>query len=100
MGTELIILLAIILALIAGASLFVVVKLIRSKATNTKDRELDLTIVTDAGICRVLGTKNTFEMYFERESVGFIVKDGVITQYKTKKRPGYTNYILGSGYNA
>jgi len=91
MENELIIIFAIIFALIAGMVIFIIIK--TGKKKNTGD--MNLSIASDAGICRVIGTKNEFEMYFEKESVGFYVKDGVITKYKTKNHSGYKNYIEG-----
>jgi hypothetical protein len=74
--------------LTAGGVAFFLARTGKTKISNT----VNLNIVSDMGVCRVVGDKEAFEMYFDNESIGFLVENGVITQFKSKTHPGYVKY--------
>ena len=99
---ELAVILIIGLVLGVGIAAFIVIRrnaenqVEEKEAPKVEDDSLNLNIVSDVGMCRVVGNKEKFEMYFEGEAVGFVVKDGVITQYKSKSHPRYVDYVKGA----
>lgn len=84
---------------------FYLIKYINKKIKNKEgvfnytpnDELIDCSFSTDFGTGKINGDKQEFQVYFDGGQVGFLVKDGVITEYKAKNNSNYQEYPIGKG---
>jgi len=89
--------------LLGGAIVFIIIKYTtktkndnetdRHVSANTKNRpDIDQQDDTELGPCNITGIEDEFYILFSDRSIGFLVKNGIITEHKMKGNAGYKKY--------